>query len=257
MTTPPSVNNAFYDTLGDRWFDDDSHPVALLRAENALKLDYLLGALARHGVRPGARVLDVGCGAGLLALPLAERGYRVEGVDASAGSLDVARRRVSAGTEATFRVGDATALDAPGDAYDAVLLLDVLDHLERPDLALAEAARVVRPGGLVAFSTFNRTPASWLLAVHGFRFVVRDVPDRVHVWRLFVPPTELAATCDGLGLTVREIVGTRPRFGLGFWRALARRRIGPDFRFTLTRSLAVGYVGVALAAPRPHGTFPL
>ena len=240
----PSVNNAFYDDLGERWFEGDDHAVALLRAESHVKRDYLRSVLDRHGIAPGARVLDVACGAGLVALPLAERGYRVDGVDLSEGSLEAARRR--APDNATFRVGDATALEAADASYDAVLLFDMLEHVESPARVVAEAGRVVRPGGVVLFNTFNRTPLSWLVAVHGFRFVVREAPDHIHVWRLFIPPSTLAEYAERAGLAVEEVVGVRPRLDGAFARSLRQRRVDPGFRFTTTRSLAVGYMGTAV-----------
>ena len=241
-----TVNNAFYDDLGARWFEGDDHAIALLRAESHLKLDYTLGVFERYGVDPGARVLDVACGAGLLSLPLAARGYRVEGVDLSEPSLDEARQRVPDGADATFRVGDATALDAADGTYDAVLLYDMLEHVEDQHGVIAEAARVVRPGGHVLFSTFNRTPLAWLLAIQGFRFVVRDAPDHIHVWRLFLPPSTLAEMAARAGLDVDEVVGSRPRVDGAFWRSILKRRVDPAFSFTTTRTLGVGYMGVAV-----------
>lgn len=242
---PAAVNNAFYEDLGDRWFEDDGHAIALLRAEGFLKVAYVREAFDRLGISEddGARVLDVACGAGLTALPLADAGYRVEGVDRSEGALAVARRRVP---DATFRVGDALALDAPPATYDAALLLDVLEHVEEPGRAVAEAARVVRPGGAVVFNTFNQTPLSWLVAVHGFKAVVREVPDDIHVWRLFIPPDTLRGYAEAAGLEVTEIRGVRPRFDRAFWRSVRRRRVDPGFRFTYTPSQAVGYIGVAV-----------
>ena len=241
----PSVNNEFYDDLGERWYDADDHAIALLRAEADLKLPYARGVFARHGIGPGDRVLDVACGAGLISLPLAEQGYRVDGVDLSAGSLEVARKRVPEGADAHFHVGDATALDAADGSYDAVLLFDMLEHVEDQRGVLAEAGRVVRPGGVVLFNTFNRTPLSWLVAVHGFRFVVREAPDHVHVWRLFLPPSTLAEMAAP-GLEVEEVVGVRPQLGGPFWRSILKRRVDPGFAFTTTRSQSVGYLGAAV-----------
>lgn len=242
----PAVNNAFYDDLGERWFEGDDHAIALLRAESHLKRTYTVDALERHDLGPGARILDVACGAGLLSLPLAARGYRVEGVDLSEGSLEVARRRVPEGADATFRVGDATALDADDGTYDAVLLYDMLEHVEDQRGVVAEAARVVRPGGLVLVSTFNRTPLAWLLAVQGFRFVVREAPDHIHVLRLFLPPSELEAMMAEVGLDVEETVGSRPRFDGALLRSVLRRRVDPAFSFRTSRSLAVGYMATAV-----------
>lgn len=244
----PDVNNAFYDDLGDRWFEGDDHAIALLRAEAPLKLGYVREVFARYGVPPGARVLDVACGAGLVALPLAEAGYRVEGVDLAANALDVARQRVPPGADATFRVADATALDAPDATYDAVLLLDMLEHVEDPARVIAEAGRVVRPGGVVVFNTFNQTPLAWLLAVHGFRFVTREAPDHIHVWRLFLAPDTVREHAAAAGLTVDEVRGVRPALGAPFWRSLLRRRVDPGFRFTFTGRPEVGYIGVAVRA---------
>ncbi len=241
-----AVNNAFYDDLGDRWFEGDDHAIALLRVEGILKRAYLAEVFERHGIRPGARVLDVACGAGLIALPLAEQGYRVDGVDLSEPSLDAARGRAPAG--ATFRLGDATDLDADDASYDAVLLFDMLEHVEDPARVIAEAGRVIRPGGVVLFNTFNRTPLAWLVAVHGFKFVVRDAPDHIHVWRLFLPPSTLRDYARAAGLAVEEVRGVRPRLDGALVRSVLRRRLDPDFQFVTTGSQAVGYMGVAVRA---------
>lgn len=242
----PEVNNAFYDDLGETWFEGDDHAIALLRAEGRLKLAYAQEVFAQHGLAPGARVLDVACGGGLIALPLAEAGYRVEGVDLSESSLAVARGRVPAGADATFRRGDAAALDAPDASYDAVLLFDMLEHVEDAAAVIAEAGRVVRPGGLVLFNTFNQTPLAWLVAVKGFRFVVREAPDHIHVWRLFLPPSDLEAMAATAGLDVTHLTGVRPRIDGPFLRSVARRRLDPGFTFTTTGTLAVGYMGTAV-----------
>ena len=242
----PTVNNDFYSDLGDRWFEGDDHAIDLLRREGQLKTAFVLETLDRHGIAPPARVLDVACGAGLISLPLADAGFHVTGVDLAEGALEAARRRVPEGAVATFRTADALDLDIDDGAFDAVLLLDMLEHVDRPDRAIAEAGRVVRPGGVVVFSTFNQTPLAWLLAIHGFKFVVRDAPKHIHVWDLFIPPADLRGYVADAGLVVDEIRGMRPAFNGGFVRSILRRRIDPGFRFTYTDSLSVGYIGVAV-----------
>jgi 2-polyprenyl-6-hydroxyphenyl methylase/3-demethylubiquinone-9 3-methyltransferase len=241
--TAPLVDNEFYDELGALWHEGDGHAIALLRAETPVRLAYVRGALARAGVRGGDRVLDVGCGGGLLANPLAAAGFRVKGVDRSAPSLNAARARVPAGADATYAVGDALALAEPADHYDAVLMMDLLEHLDEPARALAEAARALRPGGVLIFHTFNRTPEAWLLAVKGIGFVTREGPSNVHALSMFITPGELLAAGRRCGLKRLDLTGIRPRLDGAFLSSLLNRRVHPDFAFTLTRSTRVGYVG--------------
>lgn len=239
----PKIDNDFYDGLGDLWHEGDGHAVSLLRAETPAKLGYVRSVLTREGKDSGARVLDVGCGGGLLALPLAAAGFSVKGLDRSEPSLAAARARVTAGAFAEFAVGDALALAEPDGAYDAVLLMDLLEHLEEPARAVAEAARVLKPGGVLLFHTFNRTPAAWLLAVKGIGLVTTDGPAHVHVYRLLVTPAELEAAGRAAGLEPRERRGIRPVLGWALASSFLRRRVHPDFAFVLTRSTAVGYLG--------------
>jgi 2-polyprenyl-6-hydroxyphenyl methylase/3-demethylubiquinone-9 3-methyltransferase len=245
----PSVNNAFYTDLGARWFEGDDHAIALLRAESRIKIRYVLDVLAARGITPGARVLDVACGAGLVAFPLAEAGYRVKGVDLAEGAVEAAQRRAPEG--AIFAVADAYATGEPDAAYDAVLLLDMLEHVERPADVWTEAARVLRPGGVVIFHTFNRTPAAWALAIHGMKVVARDTPAHVHVYDLFITPGELRRMAAEAGAPVAEIRGIRPVVDRAFWWSVLHRRIHPRFDFAFTRSQAVGYLGYAVRENRP------
>jgi 2-polyprenyl-6-hydroxyphenyl methylase / 3-demethylubiquinone-9 3-methyltransferase len=241
--TGPLVDNEFYDELGALWHEGDGHAIALLRAETPVRLAYVRGALARAGVRRGARILDVGCGGGLLANPLAADGYRVKGIDRSGPSLAAARTRVPAGADAAYAVGDALALGEPPESYDAVLMMDLLEHLDEPARAVAEAARSLKPGGILVFHTFNRTPEAWLLAVKGIGFVTREGPSNVHSHSMFITPEELTAAGRRAGLRPLDLTGIRPRLDRAFLSSLVKRRVHPDFSFKLTRSTRVGYVG--------------
>ena len=251
----PLVDNAFYDGLGSLWHEGDGHAIALLRAETPVRLAFVRAELARAGVRPGARVLDIGCGGGLLAVPLAADGFRVKGIDRSEPSLAAARTRVPAGADAVFAAGDAMALAEPAESYDAVLMMDLLEHLDDPARALAEAARALRPGGVLLFHTFNRTPEAWLLAVKGIGLVTRDGPCNVHALSMFIKPAELRDAGRRCGLDRMELTGIRPVLGLPLLASLARRRVHPGFAFTLTRSTRVGYMG-SFAKPRAVATVP-
>ena len=238
----PSVNNAFYDDLGTTWHEGDGHAIALLRAEGRAKVAYTREVFAREGVPHGGDVLDVACGGGLVARPLSESGYRVTGIDLSASSVEMAKRWDPRGT---FDVGDAAALPYADGSFDAVLLLDMLEHVEDLGGVLREAGRVLRPGGVVVFNTFNRTPAAAAVAIYGFHVVVRDTPEHIHVYDLFRTPAELGAAMAEHGLQLVETRGLRPRLDGAFWRSVARRRVDPAFSFRETRSTAVGYLGYA------------
>ena len=165
------VDNDFYDALGARWTEDPSHAIALLVAEAPAKLAYV-----RRAVGPAPqRIIDIGCGAGLLAMPLAVDGHTVRAVDRSAPSLEVGRGAARrAGAPVSFDRQDALALGEPDGTFDVALLLDIIEHVEDPARLVAEAVRVVRPGGIVVFHTFTRNPVAYLVAVLGPIEVLRQ-----------------------------------------------------------------------------------
>jgi 2-polyprenyl-6-hydroxyphenyl methylase / 3-demethylubiquinone-9 3-methyltransferase len=236
-----SVNNAFYDTLGDRWYDAYDDPVALLRAEGKLKNPWVAERIRAHlsnrGDRPG-RVLDIGCGAGFLANALAAQGHQVSGIDMSRGSLKVARAQaVPADPSHGVRADCAT--------FDAVSALDFLEHVTEPERVIAEAARVLKPGGLFFFHTFNRNRLAWLIVIKGLEWFVRNTPDHMHVLPLFIKPKELEGYCIKAGMQPVEMTGIRPALGRPFWQMLATRRVPKDFAFRLTPSLNISYLGYA------------
>jgi 2-polyprenyl-6-hydroxyphenyl methylase/3-demethylubiquinone-9 3-methyltransferase len=260
------VNNAFYDGLGDRWYDAYDDPVALLRAEGRLKNPWVAERIrSRLEGRPG-RILDIGCGAGFLANALAAEGHRVSGVDMSRGSLKVARARGEMKRErsahppgrrsaaadsavpaaAAYHVADAYRLPFRDAAFDAVVALDFLEHVTAPGRVIAEAARVLRPGGLFFFHTFNRNRLAWLIVIKGLEWFVRNTPEHMHVLPLFIKPGELEAYCRAVGMRPEEMTGIRPALGLPFWKMLATRRVPADFRFVPTASLNISYLGYAI-----------
>ena len=235
-----AINNAWYADLGDRWYRAQDTPIALLRAESRHRNPWI----AEH-IGPAPRsVLDLGCGAGFLSNHLAARGHRVRGLDADAESLAVARAYDRTGT-AQYDRGDACALPYPDASFDVVCAMDLLEHVEDPARLVAEASRVLAPGGVFFFHTFNRTWLAKLIVIDGVRLFVKNTPKDLHVLRLFIPPADLDAMCGRAGLEVVELRGSRPRFGWPLWRMLATGKVGDDFEFTFTGSTRLGFTGVA------------
>ncbi len=238
------VNNQLYDELGNRWYTADDDPVALLRAEARFRNPWVSACLReRHGV--GARVLDIGCGAGFLSNALARDGFDTTGLDASAASLAVARKHDD--TKAVrYDSGNALVLPYPSDSFDAVCAMDFLEHVEDPSAVIAESSRVLRPGGTFFFHTFNRNWLAWLVVIKGVEWVVSNTPRNLHVLRLFVKPKELRAICAASGLSVVDLRGVGPRVcSKAFWSMLTTGTVSPDFCFEFKSSTLVGYTGYA------------
>jgi 2-polyprenyl-6-hydroxyphenyl methylase/3-demethylubiquinone-9 3-methyltransferase len=238
------INNAFYDDLGRGWLEAQAHPIALLRAENTLRNPWICQVVQEHFDRPVA-ALDVGCGAGFLTHALAGRGHRVTGLDLSASSLQIAQSSDPTGS-AQYVVGSATALPFADQSFEVVCAMDLLEHVEDPQRVIAEASRVLKPGGLFFFHTFNRNPLSWLIILKGVDWFVPAAIPNMHVYRLFIKPGELTQWCTQSGLRAQVLKGVVPDFSRrSFWRLLVRRTIDPDFRFRFVKSLATGYSGFA------------
>jgi 2-polyprenyl-6-hydroxyphenyl methylase/3-demethylubiquinone-9 3-methyltransferase len=245
--SPRMINNRWYAELGDRWYRAQDTPIALLRAESRHRNPWIAGAI---GTAP-LRVLDLGCGAGFLSNYLAARGHRVCGLDADTESLAVARAYDQTGT-ADYQQGDACALPYPDASFDVVCAMDLIEHVEHPGRLVAEASRVLAPGGVFFFHTFNRTWLAKLIVIDGVRLFVRNTPKDLHVLRLFVPPRDLETMCRRAHLEIAELHGSRPRFRWPLWRMLATGKVGDDFAFTFTRSKAIGFTGYARKVDSPH-----
>lgn len=141
---------------------------------------------------------------------------------------------------------DARALSFPDGGFDVVCMMDFLEHLPERDEVIGEAARVLKPGGWFFFHTFNRTPIAGLIAIKGVEWFVRNTPRHMHVYSLFLKPAELAALCERHHLTIGTLRGIRPRIlSLAFLRLLFTGRVSDRFQFVFSRSLAIGYCGLA------------
>ena len=195
---------AKFGELAHRWWDPNSE-FKPLHEINPLRLDWIESALPLAG----KKVLDIGCGGGLLSEGMAARGAEVTGIDLSEKPLGVARLHLyESGLKVDYRLISAEDMAAahPGE-FDAVTCLEMLEHVPDPASIVAACARLVKPGGHVFFSTLNRNPKSYLFAVIGAEYVLKLLPRGTHDYAKFIKPAELSRQCRTAGLAVEEIRG--------------------------------------------------
>lgn len=257
-----SIDNTIYDDWGDQWWADDALPNALRTGMNPSRFSFMRRVIINdQGIDPvGAKVLDVGCGGGLLAEEFAALGCRVTGIDPSVSSIETARRHAAGkGLEIDYRVGTGEQLPLPDAHYDIVYCCDVLEHVDDLDRVIAESARVLRPGGLYLFDTINRTPFSWLVAIKIFQDwkSTRFMTPNLHVWNKFIKPAELRRTLHAHGLQARSFAGLSPGANpialINTLRQRQRGEIGFDemaraINIQESRNLSMSYVGSAIKA---------
>ncbi|MBK8163314.1 MAG: bifunctional 2-polyprenyl-6-hydroxyphenol methylase/3-demethylubiquinol 3-O-methyltransferase UbiG [Gammaproteobacteria bacterium] len=210
---------AKFDAMAARWWDPEG-PFKTLHDINPLRLGFI-DARARLA---GKDVIDVGCGGGLLAEAMAERGARVSGIDLAESSLAVARLHLlETGRQVDYRRISAEELAAESPATaDVVTCMELLEHVPDPDTLVTACARLVRPGGSVFFSTLNRTPKAYLFAIVGAEYLLRMLPQGTHDYARFIRPSELGLWLRTAGLEVRELVG------LGYNPLTRRYSLGQD-----------------------------
>ena len=193
-----------FSELAHEWWDP-SGKFKPLHDINPLRLDYIDGKVSLRG----RRVLDAGCGGGILAESMALRGATVTGIDLAEKVLSVARLHLlESGLQVDYRlVGvEALAAEHPG-SFDAVTCMEMLEHVPDPASTIAACARLLKPGGMAFFSTINRNPKSYLLAIIGAEYVLGMLPRGTHDYAKFITPSELAQMCRSARLGVSDIVG--------------------------------------------------
>jgi 2-polyprenyl-6-hydroxyphenyl methylase/3-demethylubiquinone-9 3-methyltransferase len=252
------VDNRLYDRLSHTWWEDAGFLNILQSALNPARVAFLDRELRSHfGRCEGLRVLDVGCGGGLLAEELAKRGCSVTGIDPSEGSLGTARdHALRAGLQIEYLDGVAEALPLPDGSFDAVICCDVLEHVQSPRQAAAEAARVLRAEGLYLYDTINRTLRSKLLFIKLFQEwkTTAFMEPNLHDHAMFIRPQEMEEHLRAAGLKPGPIVGLAPATPLPRAIALLRARakgqitygdLGRGLRIEETRDTSGLYAGAA------------
>jgi 2-polyprenyl-6-hydroxyphenyl methylase/3-demethylubiquinone-9 3-methyltransferase len=250
MTVTSSVDAgeiAKFTAMAEEWWDPKGKfkPLHMI---NPLRLEYIASQIAaefgrdRAAERPfaGLRLLDIGCGGGLLCEPMARMGAEVVGADAAERNIPVARVHAEqSGLDIDYRHTTAEDLAAAGERFDIVLNMEVVEHVADPPAYLADCARLLNPGGLMISSTINRNPKSFVMLIVGAEYVVQWLPRGTHEWRKFITPDELFAMLRDAGLDPVD------RKGFVFdplkW----------DFHLS-ARDLSVNYVTAAVK-PDPSG----
>jgi 2-polyprenyl-6-hydroxyphenyl methylase/3-demethylubiquinone-9 3-methyltransferase len=199
---------ARFGEVGEAWWDADG-PMAPLHRLSPVRIGWARDAIVRHFKREalegaplaGLDIIDLGCGAGLFAEPLARLGADVIGVDPSSAAIAVARRHAEeTGARVTYRAATLEELAAEPSRFDVVSAMEVIEHVAERARFVALAASLIKPGGLFLASTLNRTLKSFALAIVGAEYVLRWLPPGTHRWERFVTPAELLAAARAAGL---------------------------------------------------------
>lgn len=204
MSNVDHAEIAKFEALAHRWWDRESE-FKPLHEINPLRVNWID---ERIGLA-GKRVLDVGCGGGILSESMALRGASVTAIDMGEAPLAVARlHQLESGVSVDYRQSTAEALAAemPGQ-FDVVTCLEMLEHVPDPASVIQACQRLVKPGGQVFFSTINRNPKAYLLAIIGAEYLLKMLPRGTHDFKKFIRPSELGAWCRGANLAVKDIVG--------------------------------------------------
>jgi 2-polyprenyl-6-hydroxyphenyl methylase/3-demethylubiquinone-9 3-methyltransferase len=216
------ADNTLYDTYAGDWWNENSFLHLLKTGLNPARFGYFLSILKARGLKSASlRVLDVGCGGGILSEEFARAGCSVSGIDQSAASIATAQGHArQEKLEIDYRVGAAEELPFPSASFDVVVCCDMLEHVADVDKVVAEAARVLRspepgsgkPGGLYLFDTINRTPQSYIetiLFAQELSFTRIFLPG-THDWRQFIRPNEMTGYLEKHGLQPGELTGLHP-----------------------------------------------
>ena len=206
---------ARFSAMAAEWWDPHGK-MRMLHRLNPVRLSFIKEAACRQFGRDGRRldalsglrILDVGCGAGILSEPLRRIGGHVVGADPSAASIAAAKQHAEqAGLAIDYRATTIEALAADGERFEVVLAMEVVEHVIDLGLFVKQCAELVKPGGILIAATINRTLKSFALAIIGAEYVLRWLPRGTHRWDKFVTPNELTAALERCGLFVVDETG--------------------------------------------------
>ncbi len=253
------INNHIYDELADTWWDENEFLHLLKVMVNPWRVPYFKNVLVKgYGQDLSqVRLLDIGCGGGVLAEEFALLGCPVTGIDISPRSIAVAQAHAARNNlSIDYRVGSAMDLPFEPGSFEAVSCCDVLEHIRDWKQVISEAARVLLPGGLFFFDTINRTRKSQLTFIYGLQesLLTKLMPPDTHVWKMFITPDEIAAASQEQGMTAEDMQGgTIAKKPLGtLWEVRQQKagkitfaELGRRLKLKLDPDLSLNYLGYA------------
>lgn len=254
-----TINNGVYDELAHTWWDENEFLHLLKAMVNPWRVPYFKNALTKHYGQDlnQVRLLDIGCGGGVLTEEFAQAGCRVTGIDISPRSIAVAQTHAAQSTlSIDYRVGEATYLPFENGNFEAVSCCDMLEHVSDWKRVITEAARVLKPGGLFLFDTINRTPKSKAVMIQGLQesSFTRLMPPDTHIWEMFITPDEITAALQKQGMKIEDMQGSKmsknPLATLWDVRQKKQGRItfgelGRRLELKLAKDLSLNYLGYA------------
>jgi 2-polyprenyl-6-hydroxyphenyl methylase/3-demethylubiquinone-9 3-methyltransferase len=215
-----------FEKLAAQWWDP-AGPMAMLHKFNPVRLGYICDQVTLHFARErkrldclsGLRILDIGCGGGVLSEPLARLGASMVGADPAAANIAAARQHAAQSElKIDYRATTAEALADAGELFDVVLAMEVVEHVADVGLFVRRCAEMVQPGGMMVVATLNRTLKSFALAIVGAEYILRWLPRGTHGWDKFVTPNELEAAMQPAGLRVRDERGVVYNLFVDSWQ---------------------------------------
>jgi 2-polyprenyl-6-hydroxyphenyl methylase/3-demethylubiquinone-9 3-methyltransferase len=253
------INNNIYDELAHTWWDEKEFLHLLKAMVNPWRVPYFQKALLKYYGQDlsQVRLLDIGCGGGVLAEEFARLGCQVVGIDISPRSIAVAQTHADQnGLSIDYRIGDAASLPFEAGSFEAVSCCDMLEHVSDWKQVVSEAGRVLQPGGLFFFDTINRTPKSRAVMIHGLQEspLTKLMPQDTHLWEMFITPAEITSALQAQGMSVEDIQGSRiaknPLATLWDVRQQKQGRItfgelGRRLELKLDKDLSLNYLGYA------------
>lgn len=253
------INNGVYQTQGDTWWEPDSILHLLKTSINPWRVGYAIKVLKKLNIDPnGKTALEVGSGGGILTEEISKMGFITTGIDPAEESLHTARTHAKAGgLTITYEKGSGEQIPFPDQSFDCVFCCDVLEHVRDLPKVISEISRVLKPNGVFIYDTLNRTFISKMVAIKIWQEWKRwaFMPPNLHVWKMFIKPSEIKSLLAKNGLDWREHVGSEPNVPIPKMLGYLRKRtkgewtyveLGKNFQLVESKDMNILYGGYAI-----------